>query len=253
MAGNGRDAGRSVATKIFAVLDAFAGPRESLRLTDIAERTGLPLPTALRLVRELVAWGGLERFQDGTYRIGHRMWAIGNTAPCTRRLRESVRPLLHRLADRARADAYVAILDERQATVLELRSTTPAGDRLHPGGGLPLHATAAGKVLLALQPAPPCSLRGPLTRFTPYTLASAAALAADLDRVRARGVALEKEEHRMGTVAVAAPLPLPGTDRRAAVALSAPSHTDRSRLLSALASVIGPPAPIRARRPSGQG
>ncbi|HEU5029907.1 MAG TPA: IclR family transcriptional regulator [Spirillospora sp.] len=229
---------------MFAVLDAFAGPRESLRLTNIAERTGLPLPTALRLVRELVAWGGLERFRDGTYRLGHRMWALGSAAPCTRRLRESVRPILHRLADRARADAYVAILDDGRATVLELRAATPAGDRLHPGGGLPLHATAAGKVLLVLEPAPPSPLAGPLARFTPYTLVTGPALAADLDRVRARGVALEKEEHRMGTVAVAAPLDLPGTDRRAAVALSGPSHIGQSRLLAALAAVVGAPAPI---------
>ncbi|MER7941753.1 IclR family transcriptional regulator C-terminal domain-containing protein [Streptomyces sp. NPDC094458] len=65
--------GESVAGRLFSVLDAFeGGGPAALRLTDIAARTGLPAPTALRLVRELVAWGGLERGADGRYRLGLR-------------------------------------------------------------------------------------------------------------------------------------------------------------------------------------
>ncbi|WP_406482975.1 helix-turn-helix domain-containing protein [Streptomyces sp. NBC_01615] len=37
------------------MLDAFVDAPDTLRLTDIARRTGLPLPTALRMVRVLVA------------------------------------------------------------------------------------------------------------------------------------------------------------------------------------------------------
>lgn len=54
MVGSGGQAGPSVASKIFAVLDAFDGSASSLRLSVIAVRTGMPMPTALRVVRELV-------------------------------------------------------------------------------------------------------------------------------------------------------------------------------------------------------
>ncbi|MGW1508049.1 helix-turn-helix domain-containing protein [Streptomyces sp. NPDC002394] len=77
--------GESVAGRLFSVLDAFeGGGPAALRLTDIAARTGLPAPTALRLVRELVAWGGLERGADGRYRLGIRLRVLGSAAPCPR-------------------------------------------------------------------------------------------------------------------------------------------------------------------------
>ncbi|GLY85534.1 IclR family transcriptional regulator [Actinoallomurus iriomotensis] len=167
MAGNAREAGRTVASKIFAVVDAFAGPQESLRPADIVLRTGLPMPTALRLVRELVEWGGLERFRDGSYRIGRRMWWLGNAAPCPRRLRESVLPTLCDLATRTQADAYLAVLDGTEVRILErVRSSAGSPD----SGSLPPHATAAGKVLLARTPALLRSPAFPLPRLTPYTI-----------------------------------------------------------------------------------
>ncbi|MFE2319758.1 helix-turn-helix domain-containing protein [Streptomyces sp. NPDC059441] len=43
---NGRERCRAV----FSVLDAFMGAPATLRLTEIARRTGLPVPTALRMV-----------------------------------------------------------------------------------------------------------------------------------------------------------------------------------------------------------
>ncbi|CAO5166301.1 HTH iclR-type domain-containing protein [Frankia sp. AiPs1] len=173
MAGNNGEAGRTVSSRVFAVLDAFAGPAQRLRLTDIAEWSGLPMPTALRLVRELVEWGGLERFTDGTYRIGRRLWALGTTAPCVRRMGAATRPSLEQLAARTGADVYLAVLDGADVVVTEhVGGGHPHGGRGghprggHPHGGyapgacgavprvrvgdrLPLHACAAGKALLA--------------------------------------------------------------------------------------------------------
>ncbi|GLY75862.1 IclR family transcriptional regulator [Actinoallomurus iriomotensis] len=232
MAGNAREAGRTVASKIFSVVDAFAGPQESLRLADIVQRTGLPMPTALRLVRELVEWGGLERFRDGSYRIGQRMWWLGNAAPCPRRLRASVLPTLRDLATRTRADAYLAVLDGTEVRILErVRSSKGSPD----DGSLPPHATAAGKVLLARTPALLRSLDFPLPRLTPYTITTPGALDAELRRVRARGIAVEKEEHRHGVVSVAAPLP--GADD-AAIAVAAPSNASPPRLAAVLREVL---------------
>ncbi|WP_369142078.1 helix-turn-helix domain-containing protein [Streptomyces sp. R44] len=93
--------GESVAGRLFSALDAFeGGGPAALRLTDIAARTGLPAPTALRLLRELVAWGGLERGADGTYRLGIRLRVLGAAAPCPRGLLDAALPALRALSAR---------------------------------------------------------------------------------------------------------------------------------------------------------
>ena len=73
--------GRSVISKVVALLDAFTAATPELTLGELAQRTGLPVSTTYRLVSELVDWGGLERVPGGGYRIGLRMWEIGALAP----------------------------------------------------------------------------------------------------------------------------------------------------------------------------
>lgn len=137
----------SVAGRVFSVLDAFAGGPDTLRLTEIARRTGLPVPTALRMVRELVAWGGLERAADGSYRLGTRIRALGAAAPCPRGLLDVSLPALRILTARTGGHADVAVPSDGTALCLV------SGERL------PLHATAAGKILLAHGHGPPAAVR----------------------------------------------------------------------------------------------
>ncbi|MFB8241090.1 IclR family transcriptional regulator [Kitasatospora purpeofusca] len=183
--------GESVAGRLFSVLDAFEGGGPPvLRLTDIAARTGLPAPTALRLVRELVAWGGLERGADGGYRLGLRLRVLGAAAPCPRGLLDAALPALRALGARTGGHADLAVLAGPSADgVLCLVS----GDRPPP------HATAYGKVLLAAPPAE-------LPRHTRHTVVSPGVLAGQLARVRAAGLAVCAEEFRLGEVTVAAPV-----------------------------------------------
>ena len=54
------------------------GPSDGCRSRELAERAGLPMPTAHRLVGELVDWGALSR--DATGRIRDRPPALGRRA-----------------------------------------------------------------------------------------------------------------------------------------------------------------------------
>ncbi|MGH4031347.1 IclR family transcriptional regulator [Actinomycetota bacterium Odt1-20B] len=185
--------GQSVAGRIFAVLDAFAEGPDTLRLTDIARRTGLPLPTALRMARELAAWGGLERASDGSYRLGIRIRALGAAAPCPRVLLDAALPALRALSARTGGHADIAVASDGAALLLV------GGERLPP------HATAAGKVLLAHGLAA-LDTAAPPTRYTPHTVTVPRLLHAELGRVRTTGLATAHEEHRRGQLAVAAPV-----------------------------------------------
>ncbi|MFD0891159.1 helix-turn-helix domain-containing protein, partial [Streptosporangium algeriense] len=65
MAGGSREPGRSVTSKVLAILGAFDTGHPHLSLSEISRRSGVPLTTAHRLVGELVAWQALSRTADG--------------------------------------------------------------------------------------------------------------------------------------------------------------------------------------------
>ena len=79
MSGNSADAGRSVTSKVIAILLTFSDGNV-YSLTEIARRTGLPISTTHRLAQEMAAWGMLERAEDGQYRIGMQLKAIASQA-----------------------------------------------------------------------------------------------------------------------------------------------------------------------------
>lgn len=58
MAGNSAEAGRTVLSRCFAILDCFGPETPELTLAAISQRTGLSSSTAHRLLGELTGWGG---------------------------------------------------------------------------------------------------------------------------------------------------------------------------------------------------
>lgn len=59
----------SVTGRVLAILDAF-GPGDRLSCSEISRRSGLPVATTFRLVKELLAGGALACDADLRYRIG---------------------------------------------------------------------------------------------------------------------------------------------------------------------------------------
>ena len=147
-----RQRGRSVTSKVVAILDAFSADTPRLSLQGLAERTGLPQSTTYRLACELVEWGGLERGSGG-YQIGLRLWEIGELARRGEQLRDIAVPFMQDLYDATRENVHLAVLDGHEALYIEKitgrRATRVVTRR---GGRLPLHATGVGKVLLAYAP-----------------------------------------------------------------------------------------------------
>ena len=92
MAGRGRDPGRSVTSRVLAVLAAFDDSHPRLRLSEVARRSGLPVSTVSRLLAELVAGEALARRPDGRYEVGRRLWQLGLLAPVNQELREVALP-----------------------------------------------------------------------------------------------------------------------------------------------------------------
>jgi IclR family acetate operon transcriptional repressor len=85
MAGNSAEAGRTVSSKIAAILAVFTTGRTH-SLSTVAGQAELPRSTAYRLLLDLVGSGLLERTECGGYQpgIGLRNLVYHNMAPALR-------------------------------------------------------------------------------------------------------------------------------------------------------------------------
>lgn len=251
--GSQAEPGRTVTSKVMAIFAAFENAPASLSLSQIAQSADMPLPTAHRLVGELVQWGALEKESTGRYTIGMRLWEVAQLAG--RQLRETARPFLQDLFSLTQETSHLAVREGREALYVERVYSTkrvPRASRV--GGRLPLHATAVGKVLLAYEPPwfQQAYLTGPLETLTPRTQVSPRTLQGELRHIAERGYATTNEEVRAGSCSIAVPVRLRGDRVVAAVGLVMLSTQARhmTRFLPAMQGVAARIATAIARNPA---
>jgi DNA-binding IclR family transcriptional regulator len=193
------------------------------------------VPTAHRLVGELVAWGALSRTASGCYVVGRRMWDLGLLAPVQSGLRELASPYLHDLYGATLATVHLAVRDGTEVLYLDRlagHASVPVVSSV--GSRLPLHATGVGKVLLAHAPAEvQRAVLAELRRITPYTVTQPGLLRRQLARVLRDDHATTTEEMSLGACSIAVPI-RQGTEVVAALGIVVPTLKDRARLAGAL-------------------
>lgn len=224
-------------SKVVSLFDAFQVGDVELSLNELARRTGLPLSTAYRLVKELVTWGGLEHARGGGYRVGLRLLEVGARAPRSAGLNEIVVPFMQDLFIATRENVHLAVLSGHEALYVErvtgLQSIAVKSRRW---GRMPLHATGVGKVLLAYGPPGLVDevIAAGLPRYTPYTIVAPGHLRRNLAEIRRTGLAVAHEEMTMGRVSVATAV-FDAADRAvAALSIVVPTTVDPLRLAPAV-------------------
>jgi DNA-binding IclR family transcriptional regulator len=236
VAGNTSAPGASVTSRALALLGGFDEAHRRLTLTALAERAGLPLPTAHRLVAELVEWGALARTTSGEYVVGRRLWDIGLLAPVQAGLVEAASPYLHDLYGATLATVHLAVRDGDAVLYLDrLRGNTSVPVVSTVGSRLPMHTTGVGKVLLAHAP-PDVQARvlGDLRRVTPYTITQPGRLRRQLAQVLRDDYATTVVEMSLGACSVAVPVRRHG-EVIASLGIVVPSlKRDRPKLVAAL-------------------
>ena len=207
MAGNSTDTGRSVTSKVVAILQTFSqGERHSL--TEIAHRTALPISTVHRLASELAAYGMLERTDDGDYRIGTPLKIIGSCPDDAPPLHERARSVMEDLSATTQRDVRLGVLQATQVAYIEKSAGHRPVSCVGAPRRLPAHATALGKALLAFSPmrSVDAVIAGGLKAYTPYTLVTPERLRRALAETRLSFVAHSRWELAPKESAIAAPV-----------------------------------------------
>jgi DNA-binding IclR family transcriptional regulator len=194
------------AARILKVL--ASGPRR-LGVSEIADRLGLTRPTVHGLLQTLQAHGFVEQDRDSDkYQLGAGLLQLGNSYLDLNELR--ARSLVHaeRLATRADAAVRVGVMHAASVVIVHhvFRPDTTL-QILEVGAELPLHASALGKAMLAFsgEQAVADLLADPLPRLTSRTL-TPHALRKELEDIRERGFARERDEAVLGESSIASPI-----------------------------------------------
>jgi len=210
----------AVIDRVSLVLDTFDGPGR-LTLAQVVRRTGLPRSSAHRMLERLVQLRWLRR-SGRDYELGMRLVELGSLAVHQDRLHRAATPLLHDLHRATGLVVHLAVLDGSDVVYLE-----KIGDRMaaaiptRVGGRQPAHCAAVGKAMLAYNEEADVVDLG--TRKTKYSISTPAQLTAELAKVRAHGVAFDREESLTGFGCVAAAIGAPG-EAVAAVSVCGPMN-----------------------------
>ena len=218
--------GPSKLGRALSLLSAFRPGDTELTISELARRTNVPKSTTHRLLGELAAWGLVERTDNG-HRLGVRLFELGTLVPLQSRLREAAAPFLADLFEFTHSCVHLAALDGTDAVYVDkLRSLNGPAVPSRPGGRMPAYCTGVGKALLAYS-APITveqMLRFNLRRRTPHTIVAPGLVMKNLQVVRERGFAVDREESTIGIACVAAPVFSGSREAVAAVSVAAWAH-----------------------------
>ncbi len=187
------------------VLRALEAAPEGLTLAALSSDVDLPKSTVHRLVAALTAEELVTTAPGGEIRLGGGLARLG--AATRQTLRHELRPVLEALRDEVDETVDLAVLDgggmrfvDQLAADHRLRAVSAVGV------SFPLYCTANGKAMLAALPDDRVAALLPprLEAHTPATMTSRAELGRELERIRAAGVAFDREEHTEGISAVGA-------------------------------------------------
>jgi DNA-binding IclR family transcriptional regulator len=226
--------------RAFAVLDLLGESDIPLGLAQVASSLQLHKSTAHRFLMVLEQHRMVERTSGGKFRLGLRLFDLGNRAIEQYDLRERAQPHLRRLVADTEETAHLCILEG--AHVIYIDKIEPARSvrmitRI--GASNPVHCTSVGKAMLAFLPEE--RLNGILRRtryerFTNHTISTAEALRAEIEKTRRRGYAVDDEELEEGLRCIAVPVLDAQRMPVAAVSVSGPSFRVTAQKLPSIAN-----------------
>jgi len=213
--------------RALGVLHALAR-HDRASLTDLSLSLGIPTATTHRILTTLQKHRFAEldaSTQD--WMVGIEAYRTGASFLKRMNLSDISRPVMRALMEATGETANLAIRDRAEVVFIgQIETPNPIRAFFNPGTRTPMHASGTGKAILATLPAD--HLRAliqtsGLPAFTDHTLATPAALFADLDQTRMRGWSFDREERHLGMSCIGAAIFDAQGDAVGGVSISGPS------------------------------
>ncbi|WP_246066783.1 IclR family transcriptional regulator [Paenibacillus koleovorans] len=199
------------ADRVLDIFELFAEEQDTLSLTDISRKLGMPTSSAYKLLQNLLNRGYLETDKSGkSFRLGFKLFEIGSKVSRNTDYATEFQHVAQRIVNDINESVFLSIRNgDKVLYIAEKQSTHPVRFVSHLGMMLPLHATAMGKMLLSglsddevrcLYP------DGELGKLTDSTLSSLDELLEQLALIRREGLSFSSGEAVQGIRCVAAPI-----------------------------------------------
>lgn len=212
-----------------SVLEVLGESDTPLNLADLCRLMNLHKSTAHRSLMVLEQTGLIERTPENRFRLGLKLYELGNRAVEQIDLRAHVKPYMDRLSTQIGETVHLSVLQKSSIVYLDKAGPTRkvcASSKI--GTSNPVYCTSMGKAMLAFQPEEEIEqiiANIHFVRFTEKTLCTREDLLKSLEKVRRRGYALDDEEIELGARCIGAPIF--NEDDRAIAALSVSGPTLR--------------------------
>ncbi|WP_138444442.1 IclR family transcriptional regulator [Sinomonas susongensis] len=208
--------------RVFELLELITDAGGDVTLSELSASTELPLPTIHRLLRTLVALGYVRQLPNRRYALGPRLIRLGEGA--NKQLGALAQPELKTLVETLGETANMAVLDSDMVIYVaqvpslhSMRMFTEVGRRAH------MHDTGVGKAILAQlddEQVRAIVARQGMPTPTTYSIGDVETLLADLDKIRARGYAIDEQEQEIGVRCFS--MAVPNAPTPSAISVSGP-------------------------------
>jgi len=198
-------------TRALRILNLFSLTRPQMGITEISRALDLHKGTVQGLVRTLADQGFLEQdFSSKKYQLGPKLYELGIIRAGSLEINQKASIPAHQLALRTKRSVGIAIWDKNSVLV-----TMDVYPRSQPflsrqfETRIPPYCTSLGKALLAFLDKEDLNVylkQAVLLPYTPKTITNKSKLIKELEEIRAKGFALNREEHILGRTGIGAPI-----------------------------------------------
>ncbi|MDE1994768.1 MAG: IclR family transcriptional regulator [Rhizobiaceae bacterium] len=225
---------------VFALLERTP---EGATIREVVKAVKLSRTTVYRMLNTLSAHDFVHRSPAGTYTLGRRLLTLAaHVAPnvASYDLLAIAQPHLNQMSDLTGEGGKLTVLSGDEILVVAAsQGRGPYALTASAGQRLPIHAGAAGKILLAFSPQDDIDRRlSRLDALTSHTISDPARMIEELARIRECGWSRDMGEQMVGVHAIAAPVQDASNAVIAAVSIPFVAGVDERRVEEIRRTVI---------------
>jgi DNA-binding IclR family transcriptional regulator len=212
------------------LLDLFDHHSPEWGVTEVSRELDMPKSNVHALLVSLVEIGILERTCRNRYRLGWRLVDLGQRIQRTSGLEEASHPVMVDLSASLIETVLLGVLERNKVLYIKRvggRHPTVRLAGVAIGGSLPLHTTAAGKILMSERPEDEVRYllgQDPLTALTEKTLTDIDEILEGLEQVRRRRMSFDLCETVPDACALGAPIRAEDGSIIAALTVAVPAY-----------------------------